>query len=32
MSEFSPKDPAQLPLERWARMGLSVSEYHEGRA
>jgi hypothetical protein len=32
MSEFLPEDPAQLPPERWARMGLSVSEYKEVRA
>ena len=27
MSEFLPEDPAQLPPERWARMG-SVSYTH----
>jgi len=32
MSEFLPEGPPQLSPERWARMGLSASEYHEVRA
>ncbi len=32
MSDFLPEDPAELPPDRWARMGLSVSEYKEVRA
>ena len=32
MSEFLPEDPADLPPERWARMGLTVEEYKDVRA
>lgn len=32
MAEFLPEDPAQIPRDRWQRMGLTVSEYKEIRA
>ena len=32
MNEFLPEDPADLPPERWARMGLTVEEYKDVRA
>lgn len=32
MSELLPKDPRDIPPERWARMGLSEDEYREVRA
>ena len=32
MSEILPEDPTQIPADRWARMGISVSEYKEIRA
>jgi hypothetical protein len=32
MSDFLPEDPAQIPADRWARMGVSVSQYKKLRA